>query len=42
MDNNELDKRIKEKMNGNIKPSKEFEQKIAKKIAQKMLSGLDS
>ncbi len=34
MDNNELDKIIKEKLNNNIKPSKEFEQKIAKKIKE--------
>ena len=34
MDNNELDKIIKEKLNNNIKPSKEFEQKIAKKIEE--------
>ena len=34
MDNNELDKIIKEKLNNNIKPSKEFEQKIAQKIKE--------
>ena len=34
MDNNELDKIIKEKLNNNIKPSQEFEQKIAQKIEE--------
>ena len=34
MDNNELDKIIKEKLNNNIKPSKEFEQKIIQKIEE--------
>jgi len=34
MDNNELDKIIKEKLNGTIKPSKEFEQKIIQKIEE--------
>ena len=34
MDNNELDKIIKEKLNNNIKPSQEFEQKIAQKIKE--------
>ncbi len=34
MDNNELDKIIKEKLNGAIKPSKEFEQKIIQKIEE--------
>ena len=34
MDNNELDKIIKEKLNKDIKPSKEFEQKIIQKIEE--------
>ena len=34
MDSNELDKIIKEKLNNNIKPSKEFEQKIIQKIEE--------
>ena len=34
MDNNELDKIIKEKLNNKIKPSKEFEQKIIQKIEE--------
>ena len=34
MDNNELDKKIKEKLNNNIKPSKEFERKIIQKIEE--------
>lgn len=34
MDNNELDRILKEKLNGTIKPSKEFEEKIAQKIEE--------
>lgn len=34
MDNNELDRIIKEKLSGTIKPSKEFEQKIIQKIEE--------
>lgn len=34
MDNNELDKIIKEKLNNSINPSKEFEQRIAKRIEE--------
>ena len=34
MDNNELDKIIKEKLTNDIKPSKEFEQRIIQKIEE--------
>ena len=41
MDNNELDKIIKEKLNGTIKPSKEFEQKIIQKIEEETKSTIN-
>ena len=34
MDNNELDKILKEKLNGTIRPSKEFEEKMKNKVRE--------
>ena len=40
MDNNELDKILKEKLNGKIKPTPEFEKRIKDKIEEEKKSRL--